>query len=95
MNVISRSLIVLAAALTVALPASAQLDGDALLREGNELFRDGLYRAALLRKRVLREIRLQAGEQLDPVLAKRFVTLDLREYDRLVARHEATETRAA
>jgi len=42
-------LIVLAALVPLSVPA--QVDGRALMLEGNELFRDGLYRAALLRYR--------------------------------------------
>ncbi len=53
------------------------------------------YRSALPREKVLREIAECAGTQFDPELAKIFVTLDLSEYDAMVARHEAAEAEAA
>ncbi|MCC7390008.1 MAG: HD-GYP domain-containing protein [Phycisphaerales bacterium] len=45
------------------------------------------YRPAMARDQVLAEIARVGGSQLDPDLAKLFVTLDLTEYDRMVARH--------
>jgi HD-GYP domain-containing protein (c-di-GMP phosphodiesterase class II) len=53
------------------------------------------YRSALPRKQVLAEIRSCAGTQFDPRLAVKFITLDLGEYDRMVARHEAEQSQAA
>jgi HD-GYP domain-containing protein (c-di-GMP phosphodiesterase class II) len=47
------------------------------------------YRAAMPRERVLAEIEACAGTQLDPDLARAFLTMDLSEYDALVARHAA------
>jgi HD-GYP domain-containing protein (c-di-GMP phosphodiesterase class II) len=47
------------------------------------------YRAAVPRDAVLAEIRRLAGAQFDPALANTFLSLDLREYDALVARHAA------
>lgn len=46
------------------------------------------YRSALDRTKVLQEIRDGAGTQFDPDLATAFLTLDLQEYDRMVARHQ-------
>ncbi len=45
------------------------------------------YRAAMSRETVLNEIRKGAGTQFDPAYAEAFLNLDLREYDRMVARH--------
>ncbi|MFM9956553.1 MAG: HD-GYP domain-containing protein [Phycisphaerales bacterium] len=45
------------------------------------------YRAAMNREKVLDEIRKGAGTQFDPVLAEAFLTLDLAQYDEMVARH--------
>lgn len=45
------------------------------------------YRAAMARPAVLAEIQRCAGAQFDPALAKLFVTLDISEYDRMVAQH--------
>ncbi len=45
------------------------------------------YRAAMPRPAVLAEIQKCAGAQFDPQMAKRFVTLDFSEYDRMVATH--------
>lgn len=59
------------------------------------------YRPALPREHTLAEIRKCAGAQFDPELAERFLTLDLGEYDRMLATHtpqistEALETRLA
>jgi HD-GYP domain-containing protein (c-di-GMP phosphodiesterase class II) len=47
------------------------------------------YRAAMPRERVRTEIENCAGTQFDPELARAFLTMDLTEYDRLVARHAA------
>ncbi|MEQ8770657.1 MAG: HD-GYP domain-containing protein [Phycisphaerales bacterium] len=49
------------------------------------------YRAAMPRERVLAEIERCAGSQFDPELAALMPTLDLREFDRLVAEHSATD----
>ena len=49
------------------------------------------YRAAMPRERVLEEIRKCAGTQFDPSLVPPFLTLDLSEYDQMVARHAAAE----
>ena len=51
------------------------------------------YRPAMTRKRVLDEIRANAGRQFDPRLAAVFERVDLREYDRAVARHLADSER--
>lgn len=48
------------------------------------------YRRALPRGKVLAEIAECAGSQFDPELADAFLRVDLREYDRLVARHSTT-----
>ena len=53
------------------------------------------YRSALPREKVIREIGDGAGTQFDPDLARVFVTLDLSEYDAMVARHETREAEAA
>ena len=45
------------------------------------------YRPALPRERVLAEFEKCAGTQFDPVVAKAMLTIDLTEYDRLVAEH--------
>lgn len=45
------------------------------------------YRPALPRDRVLAEFEKCAGSQFDPVVAKAMLTIDLTEYDRLVAEH--------
>jgi HD-GYP domain-containing protein (c-di-GMP phosphodiesterase class II) len=45
------------------------------------------YRAAMPRDQVLAEIARNAGHQFDPDLAKTFITLDLSDYDTLVAHH--------
>ena len=45
------------------------------------------YRLALPRERVLAEFEKCAGTQFDPVVAKAMLTIDLTEYDRLVAEH--------
>ncbi len=49
------------------------------------------YRSALPRSTVLEEIERCAGSQFDPELAKRFVTLDFSQFDRMVARHLARD----
>lgn len=49
------------------------------------------YRPALPREKVIAEIAACAGTQFDPRLAEVFVTLDLQEYDGMVARHMARE----
>jgi HD-GYP domain-containing protein (c-di-GMP phosphodiesterase class II) len=49
------------------------------------------YRPAMQRERVLDEIRRGAGVQFDPALAEVFLTLDLSEFDAMVARHENGE----
>ncbi|MHC4992264.1 MAG: HD domain-containing phosphohydrolase [Planctomycetota bacterium] len=48
---------------------------------------DRAYRTALPRERILQEVEQRAGTQLDPELARVFLTLDLAEYDRMIARH--------
>jgi HD-GYP domain-containing protein (c-di-GMP phosphodiesterase class II) len=53
------------------------------------------YRSAMPRPRVLQEIEKCAGSQFDPELAKLFVTLDLAEFDRMVAMHAAQQASAA
>jgi HD-GYP domain-containing protein (c-di-GMP phosphodiesterase class II) len=45
------------------------------------------YRPALPRERVLAEFEKCAGTQFDPIVAKAMLTIDLTEYDRLVAEH--------
>ncbi|MDX2118340.1 MAG: HD-GYP domain-containing protein [Planctomycetota bacterium] len=45
------------------------------------------YRPALPRERVLAEFEKCAGTQFDPQVAKAMLTIDLTEYDRLVAEH--------
>ncbi|MCW5767163.1 MAG: HD-GYP domain-containing protein [Phycisphaeraceae bacterium] len=45
------------------------------------------YRPALPREHTLAEIRKCAGAQFDPELAERFLTLDLSEYDQMLAMH--------
>ena len=49
------------------------------------------YRAALPRQRVLEEIERCAGSQFDADLARTFLTLDLEQYDVMVARHAAEQ----
>jgi HD-GYP domain-containing protein (c-di-GMP phosphodiesterase class II) len=49
------------------------------------------YRAAMARGFVLAEIERCAGSQFDPKLAKLFLSIDLSEYDRIVARHAASQ----
>ena len=56
---------------------------------------DRRYRAAMTRQHVLNEIADCAGTQFDPQFAKVFLTLDLTEYDALIARHRAHDIRAA
>jgi HD-GYP domain-containing protein (c-di-GMP phosphodiesterase class II) len=53
------------------------------------------YRPALPREKVLAEIAECAGTQFDPRFAEVFLTLDLAEYDRMVANHRAQESEAA
>ena len=50
------------------------------------------YRPAMPRASVLAEISRGAGAQFDPLLAQRFLTLDLTEYDAMVHRHETMES---
>jgi HD-GYP domain-containing protein (c-di-GMP phosphodiesterase class II) len=45
------------------------------------------YRAAMPRDRVLTEIEQGSGTQFDPAIAKRFLEIDLADYDAMVARH--------
>jgi HD-GYP domain-containing protein (c-di-GMP phosphodiesterase class II) len=45
------------------------------------------YRPAMTRDQVLAELRRGAGTQFDPTLVEQFLTLDLAEYDRMVAGH--------
>ncbi len=52
------------------------------------------YRPAMQRERVLDEIRRGAAAQFDPALASVFLTLDLSEFDAMVARHESGERAA-
>jgi HD-GYP domain-containing protein (c-di-GMP phosphodiesterase class II) len=49
------------------------------------------YRAKMSRDVVLAEIARCAGTQFDPNLANAFLTLDLSEYDRMVANHAAQD----
>ncbi len=56
---------------------------------------DRRYRSALPREQVLQEIAECAGSQFDPHLAEVFKKVDLAEYDALVARHRAQDTKAA
>ncbi len=56
---------------------------------------DRRYRSALPREQVLQEIAECAGSQFDPHLAEVFKTVDLADYDALVARHRAQDTKAA
>jgi hypothetical protein len=53
------------------------------------------YRAAMPRPEVLAEILRCAGTQFDPDLARRFVTLDLAEYDEMVGRHRGDDAAIA
>jgi HD-GYP domain-containing protein (c-di-GMP phosphodiesterase class II) len=53
------------------------------------------YRSAMPRTKVLAEIERCAGSQFDPALAKLFITLDMSEFDRMVARHAAQQAAAA
>ena len=56
---------------------------------------DRSYRSAIPRHKVLKEIAENGGSQFDPELAEVFVTLDLEEYDAMVARHREQEAAAA
>ena len=56
---------------------------------------DRSYRSAIPRQKVLAEIAEKSGTQFDPELAEVFVTLDLEEYDAMVARHREQEAAAA
>ena len=56
---------------------------------------DRRYRSALSRERVLQEIVDCSGSQFDPHLAEVFLTVDLADYDAMVARHRARDTKAA
>jgi HD-GYP domain-containing protein (c-di-GMP phosphodiesterase class II) len=56
---------------------------------------DRRYRSAMTRQQVLNEIADCTGTQFDPHFAKVFLTLDLTEYDALVARHRAQGSEAA
>ncbi|MEE9131447.1 MAG: HD domain-containing phosphohydrolase [Phycisphaerales bacterium] len=56
---------------------------------------DRRYRSAMTRQQVLNEIADCAGTQFDPRFAKVFLTLDLTEYDALVASHRAQDSEAA
>jgi HD-GYP domain-containing protein (c-di-GMP phosphodiesterase class II) len=56
---------------------------------------DRTYRNALTRRQVLAEIEQCAGSQLDPELARLFLTLDLREYDQMIERHRLHFAQAA
>lgn len=47
------------------------------------------YRPALLREKVRSEIERCAGTQFDPELARAFLSLDLSEYDHMLAKHKA------
>lgn len=47
------------------------------------------YRSAMPREKVLAEFERCAGAQFDPALAKAFLTIDLAEYDAMVAAHRA------
>lgn len=53
------------------------------------------YRPAMARDRVLDELRRSAGTQLDAQLVPLVLTMDLTEYDELVARHAGTDTAIA
>lgn len=68
------------------IPLSARLLG--IVDTFDAMSSNRAYRPAMPREKVLQEIARCAGTQFDPDLAAKFVALDFRAYDQMVARHQ-------